>query len=63
MTKLSRFIKRVKGFDAPLGFSTNVNLSEWPDEIAAVSREITVAAMRPFEVLRGGEPPSSSSQR
>ncbi len=59
----SHFDDFFRPVDAPLGFSTNVNLSAWPDEIAAVSREITVAAMRPFEVLRGGEPPSSSSQR
>lgn len=32
---------------APLGFSTNVNLSALPEEIHAVSRDITVAALEP----------------
>ncbi|MEH3053225.1 MAG: MBL fold metallo-hydrolase [Patulibacter minatonensis] len=32
---------------APLGFSTNVNLSAFPDEIAEVSRDIRVAALAP----------------
>ena len=33
--------------DAPMGFSTNVNLSGLPEEIAAVSRDIGVAAQAP----------------
>ncbi len=33
--------------DDPLGFSTNVNLSALPDEIAAVGRDFTVRAMEP----------------
>lgn len=33
--------------DAPLGFSTNVNLAGLPDEIDAVSRDIEVAALEP----------------
>ncbi len=32
---------------APLGFTTNVNLTAFPDEIAAVSREIRPAALVP----------------
>jgi L-ascorbate metabolism protein UlaG (beta-lactamase superfamily) len=36
--------------DAPIGFSTNVNLSALPEEIQAVSQEIEVAALEP---LRG----------
>ena len=35
---------------APLGFSTNVNLSALPDEISAVSRDIEVAALEPMSV-------------
>ncbi len=31
--------------DAPLGFTTNVNLARVPDEIGAVSREVSVAAL------------------
>jgi L-ascorbate metabolism protein UlaG (beta-lactamase superfamily) len=33
--------------DAPLGFSTNVNLAAWPEEIEAVSRDFAVRAMKP----------------
>src|SRR5262245_23949417 len=33
--------------DAPLGFSTNVNLAALPEEIVAVSRDFTVRAMKP----------------
>jgi hypothetical protein len=33
--------------DAPLGFSTNVNLAALPDEIAAVSSDFRVAALEP----------------
>jgi len=35
--------------DAPLGFSTNVNLAGLPDEISAVSREIELAALEPMQ--------------
>ena len=38
---------------APTGFSLNVNLSAFPDEIAAVSRDITVAALKPLDVAGG----------
>jgi L-ascorbate metabolism protein UlaG (beta-lactamase superfamily) len=34
--------------DAPLGFSTNVNLAALPEEIRRVSREIEVAALEPM---------------
>lgn len=34
--------------DEPLGFSLNVNLATWPEEIAAVSDDVDVAAMQPF---------------
>lgn len=33
--------------EAPLGFSTNVNLAALPDEIGVVSRDFAVAAMNP----------------
>jgi hypothetical protein len=39
--------------DAPLGFSTNVNLAGLPDEIRQVSREIEVAALEPAHLRRG----------
>jgi L-ascorbate metabolism protein UlaG (beta-lactamase superfamily) len=34
-------------FEAPMGFSLNVNLSSFPEEIAAVSRDIEVATLPP----------------
>jgi L-ascorbate metabolism protein UlaG (beta-lactamase superfamily) len=43
----SHFDDFFRPLDAPLGFSTNVNLAAFPDEIAAVSREIAVAALPP----------------
>lgn len=36
----------------PIGFSTNVNLSALPDEVADVSREIEVAALHPLQPVR-----------
>lgn len=32
---------------APMGFTTNVNLAKVPGEVAQVSRDIGVAALRP----------------
>jgi L-ascorbate metabolism protein UlaG (beta-lactamase superfamily) len=43
----SHFDDFFRQVDDPLGFSTNVNLSALPDEIAAVSREISIAASKP----------------
>jgi len=34
-------------YDAPMGFSLNVNLSSFPEEIAAVGRDIAVATLAP----------------
>ena len=53
MVVASHFDDFFRPADAPLGFSTNVNLSAFPDEIAAVSRGIEVAAMRPFDPIGG----------
>lgn len=38
---------------APMGFSTNVNLTALPDEIGAVSTGISVAALAPFTAISG----------
>lgn len=38
---------------APMGFSTNVNLAAFPEEVAAVSGDIVVAALEPFRPARG----------
>jgi L-ascorbate metabolism protein UlaG (beta-lactamase superfamily) len=39
--------------DAPLGFSTNVNLTALPDEIRSVTRDASVATLRPLESVSG----------
>jgi L-ascorbate metabolism protein UlaG (beta-lactamase superfamily) len=44
----SHFDDFFRPLDAPLGFSTNVNLAGLPDEIQRVSREIDVAALEPM---------------
>jgi L-ascorbate metabolism protein UlaG (beta-lactamase superfamily) len=46
----SHFDDFFRPLDAPLGFSTNVNLSGLPEEIEAVSRDIAVAALEPMTV-------------
>lgn len=38
----------------PLGFSMNVNLAAFPEEIRAVSRDTGVAALEPLMTARGG---------
>ena len=38
----------------PLGFSVNVNLAAFPEEIGAVSRDTGVAALEPLMTARGG---------
>jgi L-ascorbate metabolism protein UlaG (beta-lactamase superfamily) len=43
----SHFDDFFRPISAPMGFSTNVNLTAFPDEIAAVSRNITAAALPP----------------
>jgi L-ascorbate metabolism protein UlaG (beta-lactamase superfamily) len=43
-------------YEAPMGFSLNVNLTSFPEEIAAVSRDIAVATLPP------PHPPGASSQ-
>jgi L-ascorbate metabolism protein UlaG (beta-lactamase superfamily) len=41
----SHFDDFFRPLDGALGFSTNVNLAAWPDEVAAVSRDFAVAAL------------------
>jgi L-ascorbate metabolism protein UlaG (beta-lactamase superfamily) len=43
----SHFDDFFRPLTAPLGFTTNVNLTAFPDEIAAISRTIAVAALAP----------------
>ena len=49
----SHFDDFFRPVDAPLGFSTNVNLSAFPDEVAKVSRDFQVAALAPLQVVGG----------
>lgn len=48
----SHFDDFFRSLDAPLGFSTNVNLAGLPDEIHKVSRDIEVAALEPMREIR-----------
>ncbi len=41
----SHFDDFFRPLDGSLGFSTNVNLAAWPEEVAAVSRDFAVAAL------------------
>ena len=41
----SHFDDFFRPLDGDLGFSTNVNLAAWPEEVAAVSRDFAVAAL------------------
>jgi L-ascorbate metabolism protein UlaG (beta-lactamase superfamily) len=50
----SHFDDFFQPLDAPLAFSTNVNLTAFPEEIGAVSRDFAVATLQPLQVLRGG---------
>lgn len=43
----SHFDNFLLPLNRPLAFSLNVNLAAWPDEIAAVSKDFTVAALSP----------------
>ena len=40
--------------DAPMGFSLNVNLSAFPEEVGAVSRDFTVATLPLLKPVAGG---------
>lgn len=48
----SHFDDFFRPLDRDAGFSLNVNLAAWPEEIGAVSRDIAVAALAPFTVYR-----------
>lgn len=45
----SHFDDFFRPIDATMGFSTNVNLTAVPDEVAAVSRDFTVATLPPMQ--------------
>ena len=48
----SHFDDFFRSIDAPMGFSTNVNLAAVPDEVGAVSRDFSVATLAPMQPLR-----------
>jgi L-ascorbate metabolism protein UlaG (beta-lactamase superfamily) len=56
----SHFDDFFRPLDTPAGFSLNVNLAAFPDEIAAVSQDFTTAALRPFEAVHA-KPPEGST--
>ena len=45
----SHFDDFFRPIDAKMGFSTNVNLSAVPDEVATISRDFTVATLAPMQ--------------
>jgi len=47
----SHFDDFLRPLDAPAGFSLNVNLAAFPEEIGAVGRDFEVAALQPFETI------------
>jgi L-ascorbate metabolism protein UlaG (beta-lactamase superfamily) len=49
----SHFDDFFRALSDPVGFSTNVNLAAFPEEIAAVSGDIAVAAMQPMQTISG----------
>ena len=48
----SHFDDFFRTIDAPMGFSTNVNLAAVPDEVGAVSRDFAVATLAPMQPVR-----------
>ena len=50
----SHFDDFFRPVEAPIGFSTNVNLAAFPDEVAAVSGDFAVAALEPMQAVSGG---------
>ncbi len=49
----SHFDDFFRPLDQPAGFSLNVNLAAFPEEVAAVSRDLQVAALEPFVSYHG----------
>jgi L-ascorbate metabolism protein UlaG (beta-lactamase superfamily) len=50
----SHFDDFLRPLGAPAGFSLNVNLAAFPEEIGAVSQEFEVAALQPFQAYGSG---------
>jgi L-ascorbate metabolism protein UlaG (beta-lactamase superfamily) len=47
----SHFDDFFRPIDAPMGYSTNVNLAAFPDEVASVSSDFAVATVEPMQVV------------
>jgi L-ascorbate metabolism protein UlaG (beta-lactamase superfamily) len=47
----SHFDDFFRPVDAPMGYSTNVNLAAFPEEVAAVSGDFAVATLEPMRVV------------
>jgi L-ascorbate metabolism protein UlaG (beta-lactamase superfamily) len=47
----SHFDDFFRPIDAPMGYSTNVNLAAFPDEVASVSSDFAVATLEPMQVV------------
>jgi L-ascorbate metabolism protein UlaG (beta-lactamase superfamily) len=58
----SHFDDFFRSLEAPAGFSLNVNLAAFPEEIATVSSDFAVAALRPFTPY-GAVPDLSAAPR
>jgi len=50
----SHFDDFFRPMDAPMGYSTNVNLAAFPEEVAAVSSDFAVATLEPMRAVEGG---------
>jgi L-ascorbate metabolism protein UlaG (beta-lactamase superfamily) len=57
----SHFDDFFRPLDTPAGFSLNVNLAAFPEEIGAVSQDFTAAALRPFEAVHANRQEGSPS--
>ena len=49
----SHFDDFFRPLESPMGFSLNVNLSAFPEEVAAVSSDFAVAALEPMQAVSG----------
>ena len=49
----SHFDDFFRPVDAPMGFSMNVNLAAFPEEVGKVSREFRLATLEPMRTVRG----------
>lgn len=53
MIVASHFDDFFRPLDQPMGFSMNVNLAAFPDEIRKVSQDFSIATLEPMKIVRG----------